>query len=209
LLKSFMRQTIESNKAPLRQHLRQRRQQLNSSQRSHYARNMARHFQAFATFKGAVQIGLYLAADGEAEPHPIVRQLWRQGKQVYLPSIQSQQQLCFKPYRPASRLVASHYQIKEPGDMQGQLPAKKLDLLIMPLVAFDNSGSRLGMGGGYYDRHLAYRHANPRAAPLLVGLAYEFQRQVKLATDPWDIPLDLVITERGVSDLRPYSRKRR
>ena len=140
---------------------------------------------------------------------PITRLLWRHGRKVYLPSIQPGQQLCFKPYQPASRMTANQYQIDEPISDQGSRTAAALDLLIIPLVGFDRTGNRLGMGGGYYDRHLAYRTSRLKPGPLLVGLAYEFQRQPRLASDRWDIPLDLIVSERQVYDARPYSRKRR
>ena len=67
----------------------------------------------------------------------------------------------------------------------------------MPLVAFSAAGTRLGMGGGYYDRSFAFRHGRG-APPRLVGVGYGFQREDALAAEPWDVPLDAVATEAGL-----------
>jgi 5-formyltetrahydrofolate cyclo-ligase len=66
----------------------------------------------------------------------------------------------------------------------------------MPLVAFDEQGNRLGMGGGFYDRTLAYlKYRQHRRKPVLAGLAHEIQKIGQLTTQSWDIPLDCIITE--------------
>ena len=77
--------------------------------------------------------------------------------------------------------------------------AWQLDLILLPLVAFDESGNRLGMGGGFYDRSLAYRQSRTHSRrPRLIGLAHELQRVEQLATNSWDIPLDMIATEKRV-----------
>ncbi len=74
----------------------------------------------------------------------------------------------------------------------------------MPLVGFDEAGNRLGNGAGYYDRFLAGRHGT-RGAPVLVGIAFECQRCPRLAGRAHDVPLDAVVTERGI---QIFTRKR-
>jgi len=69
----------------------------------------------------------------------------------------------------------------------------------MPLLGFDNEGSRLGMGGGYYDRALSFKHSEEQPSkPLLIGLAYSFQQIEGLQSDTWDVPLDVIITEETI-----------
>jgi 5-formyltetrahydrofolate cyclo-ligase len=76
--------------------------------------------------------------------------------------------------------------------------SRVLDVILMPLVAFDGQGNRLGMGAGYYDRTLAFlRHRRHWRKPRIIGLAYEFQRMPALPAEPWDVPLDGIITEAG------------
>jgi 5-formyltetrahydrofolate cyclo-ligase len=78
-------------------------------------------------------------------------------------------------------------------------------VLFMPLVAFDDSGSRLGMGAGYYDRYLGRLPGG--LTPLLVGLAHEAQRSnTPLPGNPWDVPLDGVVTENGWQPFSPRAK---
>ena len=73
------------------------------------------------------------------------------------------------------------------------MPTHELDVILMPLVGFDNDGNRLGMGGGYYDRTLAYtRHAIKK--PVLIGVAHDLQRVDRLPYASWDIPLNAIVT---------------
>jgi 5-formyltetrahydrofolate cyclo-ligase len=81
--------------------------------------------------------------------------------------------------------------------------ARQLDVLFMPLVAFDAHGNRLGMGGGYYDTSLAYlRTRRVFRKPKLIGVAYDFQRVATLPSEPWDVPLDAVLTDRALYRFR-------
>ena len=90
----------------------------------------------------------------------------------------------------------NRYGIPEPMDTQPR-SARQLDLLLIPLVGFDSAGHRLGMGGGYYDATLAFlRHRRHWRKPRLLGVAYECQKVEALPHDPWDMPLDAVLTER-------------
>ena len=77
------------------------------------------------------------------------------------------------------------------------LDASELDLVLTPLVAFDDCGHRLGQGGGFYDRTFAFRH-NQAAPPLLIGIAYAFQQRPRLEPQPWDLKVDLVVTEKAI-----------
>jgi 5-formyltetrahydrofolate cyclo-ligase len=101
--------------------------------------------------------------------------------------------LRFAPWPAGAALRRNRYGITEPRGIRHHLAAARLDLVIMPLVAFDADGNRLGMGGGYYDRALARR--NHRR--ILVGVAFSVQQSPAVPALPWDVPLDIVITEQG------------
>jgi 5-formyltetrahydrofolate cyclo-ligase len=100
-------------------------------------------------------------------------------------------------YAPDSPLTINRYGIAEPAvDVNRHISLLSVSLVLLPLVAFDDAGGRLGMGGGYYDRFLGALPTGLR--PRLVGLAHEIQRSpVPLPADNWDIPLDDIITEAG------------
>jgi 5-formyltetrahydrofolate cyclo-ligase len=123
------------------------------------------------------------------------------GKQVYLPILAGnpQEHLVFAPYRSDTKLKPNRFGIPEPQiGNEELLTPQYLDLVLTPLVAFDASGTRLGMGGGFYDRTFAFlNHPGHFSKPRLFGLAYELQRVDHLPRQPWDVPLQGIITERA------------
>ena len=133
----------------------------------------------------------YWAVDGEIGLHAF--QLRLPPTVVYcLPVLQADRQLRFAPWRSGEPLVSNRYGIPEPDLAPEQtLAATELDLLVLPLTGFDARGNRLGMGGGWYDRSLAFRRGRP-PPPWLVGAAFALQQVDALAVQPWDIRLDAV-----------------
>lgn len=120
-------------------------------------------------------------------------------RRTLLPALHGRR-LLFLPYRPGTPLVCNRFGIPEPAlSADAACSLQGLGLVLMPLVAFDDQGNRLGMGGGYYDRTFAYlRGRRHWRVPPLVGVAYECQRLSALPTRTWDIPLRGVVTERGL-----------
>jgi 5-formyltetrahydrofolate cyclo-ligase len=149
----------------------------------------------------ADRIGAYLATDGEIDPLPLLHAALAGGKRCYLPVLHpfAGPSLWFCEWRAGDPLVPNRFAIPEP--LPRRHPphhAWQLDLLLVPLVAFDARGNRLGMGGGYYDRTLAYLHHRVHwRRPRVVGLAHSLQRVDSLPKNAWDIPVDGVITERA------------
>lgn len=181
----------------LRQQLRQRRRSLSPEQQQQAAAAVCRNLLALPCFVRAQKIALYLAADGEVATDLIAGQAWRDGKQVYVPVVDAQQQgqMRFQLLLPQQQCVNNRYAISEPlWQPQQQLDCALLDVVLLPLVGFDAAGGRLGMGGGYYDRALA--QVEP-GRPALIGLAHSCQQLPQLEVQPWDVPLDAVITEQG------------
>lgn len=153
------------------------------------------------------RIAVYLPVNGEMDPRPLMDYLWSLGKTLYLPLLVSfsKRKLWFSAYRPGDPLVCNRYGIHEPARVHAKhIRTVALDLVLLPLVAFDGMGHRLGMGGGYYDRSFAFikRRCHWRK-PRLMGLAYEFQRLPLIEPEPWDVPLDAIATEQRVYHRRP------
>jgi 5-formyltetrahydrofolate cyclo-ligase len=125
------------------------------------------------------------------------------GKRCFLPILHplKKNSLWFVEYTPDTRLKPNRFGILEPIRAGETLvPAWSLDLVLMPVVAFDHAANRLGMGLGYYDTTFGMlkNQTNPFSPPILLGLAYEFQCLSKLPTDSWDVSLAGVITEKRI-----------
>jgi 5-formyltetrahydrofolate cyclo-ligase len=183
----------------LRSQIRSRRRALTGQERRRHAEQLARTLSGHPLFWRARHIAFYLPNDGEMDLTPLIRRSVAMGKRCYLPVISriSHNRLWFAEYRPGEKLRPNLYGIPEPanGKWQGRSPIG-LDLILMPLVGFDERGNRLGMGGGYYDRTLAYlRHRRYWHRPLLLGVAYDFQKLERLESEVWDVPMHGVITE--------------
>ncbi|MEX0552089.1 5-formyltetrahydrofolate cyclo-ligase [Klebsiella grimontii] len=178
----------------IRQQIRLRRRALTPEQQTQFALLAADRMMAYPPVLLAHTVAVFLSFDGELDTRPLIDQLWRAGKRVYLPVLHpfSPGNLLFLHYHPSSDLVVNRLKIREPKlDVRDVLPLSQLDVLVTPLVAFDADGQRLGMGGGFYDRTLQNWRQH-RLQP--VGYAHDCQQVDALPTEQWDIPLPAVIT---------------
>lgn len=194
------------NKDSLRQSLRKQRSLLSRIQQQKKSQNIIDRVIKTKAFETATNIGYYHAVRGEADPE----KLNRVQKQFYLPIVISEksissapQGLVFAPVSDISQYQDNIFKIPEPVCESSELiNADKLDLLIMPLLGFDRSGNRLGMGGGFYDRTLSYKKNQPEGNPVLMGFAYDFQEVAALQAESWDIGLDWIVTESEIIKCR-------
>ncbi len=185
---------IPFTRQQIRQQIRQRRRALTPEQQTQFALHAADRMMAYPPVLLAQTVAVFLSFDGELDTRPLIDQLWRAGKRVYLPVLHpfSPGNLLFLHYHPSSDLVVNRLNIREPKlDVRDVLPLSQLDVLLTPLVAFDAAGQRLGMGGGFYDRTLQ-NWRQYRLQP--VGYAHDCQQVDALPTEQWDIPLPAVIT---------------
>jgi 5-formyltetrahydrofolate cyclo-ligase len=144
----------------------------------------------------------YWAMDGEIALHAWQMRL-PPGVTYCLPVLHADGRLRFAPWRPGEPLVSNRFGIPEPDvDPSIQLPGDAMAMVVLPLVGFDPTGHRLGMGAGWYDRTFAGRLEAP-APPWLVGAAFEMQRVDGLAGRAWDVPLDVACTEQGTHQFNP------
>ncbi len=185
--------------ADLRRRMRKARRALSERERIRLARAMTRRLASLGLLRSGQRVALFVAAGGEMPIDPLLQLAARRGCRLYLPRITSYRarRMTFAPLRPPIR--TNRYGIPEPAALRGSLSARWLDLIIVPLVAFDATGTRLGAGTGYYDRALSYRSLRKSwRRPRLVGIAYDFQRVDTLERKPWDIPLGLIVTDRTI-----------
>ncbi|UHD14440.1 5-formyltetrahydrofolate cyclo-ligase [Thiocapsa bogorovii] len=175
------------------------------TQREH-AHLVARLLRREHRYRRARRIAAYWPADGELDPGPLLNDAREGGKAVYLPVLsgsighRSSIKLRFVRWIIGETMRSNRFGIPEPTRRGRHIrPARHLDLILVPLVGFDSACNRIGMGGGYYDRTLAYLKP-PRSwrRPRLIGLAHECQRIERIEPHPWDVPLDAVVTERRI-----------
>ncbi len=187
-------QLIPSLRQEIRQQIRQRRRKLTPDEQHLFAQLAAERMLAYEPVVKAATVAVFLSFDGELDTTPLIRALWQAGKTVYLPVLHpfSKGNLLFLRYSENSHLVMNRLKILEPKlDVRDVLPLDKLDVLIAPLVAFDEQGQRLGMGGGFYDRTLQNWQQHGLWP---VGLAHDCQHVPALPAEEWDIPLPAVVT---------------
>lgn len=199
----FLRRlTVSDERKRLRRQLRAARRALTPAEQRAAARGLLRQLRHWLPLLRAQHVAFYLPNDGEIDARALAALLQQRGKTCYLPRLylDGSNRIVFLRYRDGDRLVRNHLGIPEPSLRQRALPAWALQVVLMPLVGFDRAGNRLGMGGGFYDRTFAFRRQ--RHTPRLVGLAHSVQEVPSLAVQNWDIPLDVIVTERERLALR-------
>lgn len=183
----------------LRNTLRDRRRQLPPATRIAAAETLAAHLLALPFAPASGHVAGYWAMDGEIALH--VWQLRLPPDTRYcLPVLGEDGLLRFAPWRAGEPLVANRYGIPEPAESE-PLPAESMAMIVLPLVGFDTLGQRLGMGGGWYDRTLAFRHEHTAPPPWLVGAGFATQQIDVLPAEHWDVPLDAICTESDTFNL--------
>ena len=187
---------MSDHRNQLRQLIRQRRRLLSQEQQNQAAHNLVDQCMQQAFFQASQHIAIYLSTDGELNTQPLIDALWNAGKSIYLPVLHpfSQGHLLFLHYQKETPMTLNKFGIREPKlDQRLIIPATELDIICTPLVAFDSTCQRLGMGGGYYDRTLApWFQTKVGATP--IGLAHDCQHVDAIPTEAWDVPLPSIIT---------------
>ncbi|WP_248769344.1 5-formyltetrahydrofolate cyclo-ligase [Pseudomonas sp. MWU12-2345] len=196
-----MTEPAPPSRPQLRRLLRKARRALSASKQRQAARGLYRQLAQHPLFRRARHISLYLPTDGEIDPRLLLREAQRRGKHTYLPVLSAwpRTRMVFQRIRPGEKLQPNRFRILEPRvKLAAQRKVWTLDLVLLPLVGFDVEGGRLGMGGGFYDRSLAYlaRRQSWRK-PTLLGLAHECQKVAKLNQASWDVPLQGTVTDRA------------
>jgi len=192
---------IVDNRNQLRKITRKKRLALSNHQQSNAAIQLCDQLISHSKIHNAQHIAIYLANDGELNTHPFIEWCWANKKQVYLPVLHpfSKGHLLFLKYTPTTKMCKNRFGISEPVLNVNLLQQKEnIDIIFTPLVAFDTSGARLGMGGGFYDRTLQHwfnsYQTNENARPYPIGLAHDCQLVDAIPTECWDIPIPELIT---------------
>lgn len=185
---------MTSERDAMRRELRQRRRAIPAPQRIAAADALAQQLLSLPFVPATGYVAGYWAMDGEIALHSWQIRLPRE--LVYcLPVLHEGTRLRFSPWRPGDPLVTNQFGIPEPDVASSSaLEPEAMAMIVVPLVGFDEHGNRLGMGGGWYDRTLAFRRTQP-APPWLVGVGFSAQRIDAFAPESWDVPVDALCTE--------------
>ena len=188
-----------ASRQQIRQLIRQKRQGLDQNTHQQQSLSLAKKLNQHPKIVTAKSIAIYLTNDGELSTQDFIEDCWHKDIKVYLPVLHpfSKGHLLFLHYHQHTIMRQNKYGILEPIlYVLDVLPVAEIDIIFTPLVAFDSSGARLGMGGGYYDRTLAawFSQKESRNKPYPIGLAHDFQQVDKIPTEQWDIPIPEIIT---------------
>lgn len=179
------------SKNAIRKRILSRRDALSPSEVTSLSREVAGHFLTSDPYAAAATLVLYSSIRSEVATFEIFAAAIQAGKRVLYPRTVGTT-LEFVAIKSLEALTASRFGICEPQSGEA-VPLTEIDVLVLPGVAFDGQGIRLGYGLGCYDRALA-----AVARPTLVGLAYDFQLVPSLPREKHDVPVDFVVTERRI-----------
>ena len=154
-----------------------------------------RYLTAFDPAPGTV-VSAFWPMPGELDLRPLLDALHARGCVCALPVVVGRHApLVFRAWEPGATLVTSRFGIQEPGPERAELRPQHA---LVPLLAFDDDGYRLGYGGGFYDRTLAGLRVDGAGPLLAIGIGLEAQRRPMLPREPFDQPLDWLVTEESV-----------
>lgn len=181
------------SKSDLRKTIRTQRKQLSSGVIASASQIISEKISQQPAFLKAKKIALYISHENEVDISVIINRARELNKTVYLPVISDKNELEFYLINSNTKYVKNKFGIDEPVIAnQSPVSPAELDLMLIPLVAFDTKGNRLGRGAGYYDRALQCTKNNSR--PVLIGVAYAFQRVDQIIPEEWDVKMDYVIS---------------
>ena len=184
--------TITARKQAMREEALARRVALRAATPD-AAERMARNFVARIPLPDRAVVSAFVAIGEEADPAPLIGLLRATGHRIALPRVVKKgEKLAFHLYEPGAALIPGVFGLSQPGK---DWPEAVPDVLVVPLLAFDSRGMRLGYGGGFYDRTLADLRATRTI--LAVGFAFAGQEVADVPHRESDEPLDWVVTETG------------
>jgi 5-formyltetrahydrofolate cyclo-ligase len=183
------------HQADIRRQLKKVRADLDPSYRTLASQAIAGRVIRSNWFYSAKNIGCYLATHVEVDTSSIILRAWQMKKRVFVPVVTEKFSMRFHEISSKTELIPNEFGLYEPLN-EDVIPARELDVVITPLVAFDAARNRIGMGGGCFDRTFAFlKHRRVYLRPKLIGVAFACQKIEKVNANPWDIRLFQIITD--------------
>ena len=183
-----------STKKILREKLRAQRQKLSKVEREKKAFAMACKIRQLDAWPKCARIALYFGSDGEISPNHVAETARNCNKEIFLPIVRNDGLLEFALWQQEIVFAVNRFGIYEPDQYAPRIAVHHLGIICIPLVGWDRSGNRLGMGGGFYDKTLS----TSMSKSCLVGLAFAMQECEEIPAETTDVPLDFVVTESEI-----------
>ncbi|AGA32740.1 5-formyltetrahydrofolate cyclo-ligase [Thioalkalivibrio nitratireducens DSM 14787] len=183
----------------IRRRLRRERAALSDACLREHSRSICEHARRCLRWLRPGTLAGYFGIRGEIDLTPLLIQQARAGVRIAMPVLDRHRtgRMHFRSWHPGEALCRNAFAIPEPCPAARRIWRREITAVLVPLVAFDAQGHRIGMGGGYYDRYFARRRLGQSRRPRLIGVAHDFQQVAGIAAQPWDVRLDGVITESG------------
>lgn len=187
-------------KQQIRKQIKEIRANQNIKSKINAEEKVCEYIKNWPIFQKAQNIGIYFSTNDELNTNKIIQEIFKLNKKCYLPVISDTENnnFDFYLYSKDFNLMPNKYNILEPEkNLNNKIDINLLDIMFIPIVAFNTYKDRLGMGGGFYDRVLSKLDLKNKTT-ILVGIAFDFQLVENLPNDPWDIKLDLIITDKSI-----------
>ena len=185
----------KEHNALIRKKIKHQRSALSKQQLAIAHKQLGLQLRQHLAFFKAKKIASYIPCNGEISPIDIHKHINQ--ATYFLPRISHLHSAKMAFYPLTNPRIKNHYGITEPLASGTPIPLNTCDIILVPLVAFDRQGNRIGMGAGFYDRALSFKQTTQNIKrPILLGLAHDFQEVNKISAQSWDIPLDAILTNR-------------
>ncbi len=182
---------MDNRKLTVRRRMLSHRRELSGSQKKKADRAIRAAVLRLPLLQNARTVCTYLSLPEEVDTSLIVKKLFGMGKQVVVPKVMEQNLMLYE-IRSMNDVAPGAFSLLEPKVTNPTIDASAVDLFIVPGIAFDRKGYRLGWGKGHYDRLLSGVHVS------VIGLSYSQQVVDKLPASSYDIPMTVVVTEKEI-----------
>lgn len=188
---------IFNEKKALRKEILTRRKNIDAAEKEEMDKKILNRFFESKYYKEAKNIFIYISYDSEINTREIINKAFKDGKKIYVPRTEFETRLMDAvEITSFDNLIKSSYGILEPSMEVLQVNPNKLDLIVVPGVAFDRNGGRMGYGAGFYDRYFKKINKDNIKRIVKLALAYDFQVLEKVPMSVQDVPVDFIITEK-------------
>tara|TARA_Y100000768_G_C23785574_1_gene590127 strand:+ start:121 stop:705 length:585 start_codon:yes stop_codon:yes gene_type:complete len=190
-----------SSKEKIRTEKKLARSRLSEKYINTASRRIFEHLVELSHYKNSTKIGCYVSTRYEVQTESIISSIHEGEKELFLPKIKPNSEMDFVQISRKTQFYRNKFGIKEPESNNISIESN-LDLVVLPLVAFDVNKNRIGMGGGYYDRKFEKLNTNEKniqnREPILIGLGFDCQKTEEIQTEKWDVKLTCIISESGI-----------